>query len=165
MVNMLICTFCIHLADSLHYQTTGESKSFCVKKKKKLSHILSEYNSETDCIHDIMLFCLSVVSIHVSLSCAQHTLRSLNTLKISCSSSDKRRHNGWWPDTVRIAQLVEDQTLDRKVVGLIPGRSSGRIFFSRVLCLLLFNVHSFAMSLQWHVKDPCHFTKSVGGKL
>ena len=33
---------------------------------------------------------------------------------------------------LRIAQLVESQTCDWKVVCLIPGRSSGRIFFSRV---------------------------------
>ena len=50
---------------------------------------------------------------------------------------------------------------------LNPGRSSWRIFFSRVnfVCWLLFGVHSTPGSLQWHVKDPSHSAKSTDGRL
>ena len=57
---------------------------------------------------------------------------------------------------VRIAQLVECWTHDQKVMGVIVilGRSSWRIFFSRVNFLnsgrLLFGLHSTPMLLQWH---------------
>ena len=42
------------------------------------------------------------------------------------------------------AQWLERQTRDRKVAGSSPGRSGGRIYFSRVnfLCWLLFWYHS-----------------------
>ena len=63
--------------------------------------------------------------------------------------------------------LVKHQTHDWKVVSSNPSRSGERIFFSRVniLCWLLFGVCSIPMLLQWHVKDPCHSTKSAGGRL
>ena len=55
--------------------------------------------------------------------------------------------------------LVECWTRDQKVVSLSPGRSSKRIFFSRInlLCWLLLGVHF----------TPCyhHFSKSAGGRL
>ena len=56
---------------------------------------------------------------------------------------------------------------DRKVAKLNPGRSGGRIFFSRVnfVCWLLFGVRSTPLLPQWHVKDPSHSAKSAGGKL
>ena len=46
-------------------------------------------------------------------------------------------------------------------------RSSARIFFSRVnfVCWLLFSVCSILVLPQWHVKDPGHSAKSVGGRL
>ena len=66
-----------------------------------------------------------------------------------------------------IAQLVECCTCDRKVASLNPGRSAGRIFFSRVnfLFWLLLGVRSTPLLLQWHVKDPRHSAKGVGGRL
>ena len=55
----------------------------------------------------------------------------------------------------RIASWLEHQTCDQIVVSLNPGRSKGRIFFSRVnfLCWLLFGVRSTPVLPQWHVKD------------
>ena len=40
-------------------------------------------------------------------------------------------------------------------------------FFSRLnsVCWRLFSVHSTLVLPQWHVKDPCHSTKSAGGRL
>ena len=63
--------------------------------------------------------------------------------------------------------LVKHRTHDRKVANLNPGRSGGRIFFSRVdfVCCLLFDVCPTPMLLQWHVKDPGHSVKSAGGRL
>ena len=63
--------------------------------------------------------------------------------------------------------LVKWWSHDRKLVSLNPGRSSGRIFFSRVnfVCWLLFVVCSFPRLWQWHVKDPGHSAKSTGGRL
>ena len=62
--------------------------------------------------------------------------------------------------------LVMRQTLDQKVVSLNPGRSSRRIFFSRVnfVCLLLFTVHYTPLLPQW-LKNPGHSAKSAGGRL
>ena len=56
----------------------------------------------------------------------------------------------------RIACWLECWTRDRKVVSLNPGRSGGRIFFSRVnfLCWLLFGALSNPMLPQRHIKDP-----------
>ena len=67
----------------------------------------------------------------------------------------------------RIACWLECQTCDWKVVSSNPGRSGGRIFFSRVnfVCWLLFGVHSTSVLPQWHVKDPGHSAKSTGGRL
>ena len=67
----------------------------------------------------------------------------------------------------RDSSLVERQTRDRKVASSNPGRSGGRIFFSTVKFVfwLLFGVRSIPVSLQWHVKDPCHSAKSAGGRL
>ena len=47
------------------------------------------------------------------------------------------------------------------------GTSGGRIFFSGVnfVCWLLFGVRSTPVLPQWHVKDPGHSAKSVGGRL
>ena len=66
-----------------------------------------------------------------------------------------------------LASWLEHQTRDRKVASLNPGRSSRRIFFSRVnfVCRLLFSVRSNPVIQQWHVKDPGHSAKSAGGRL
>ena len=63
--------------------------------------------------------------------------------------------------------LVERRTRDRKVASSKPGRSGGKMFFSRVnfVCWLLFGVHSTPMLPQWHVKDTDHSGKSAGGRL
>ena len=67
----------------------------------------------------------------------------------------------------RIARWLEHQTHDRKVVSSNPGRSGGRIFFSRVhfVCWLLLGVRSTTVLPQWHIKDPGHSAKSAGGRL
>ena len=61
----------------------------------------------------------------------------------------------------------ERRTRNRTVASLIPGRSGGRIFFSRVdfVCWLLFGVCSTPVSSQWHVKDSGHSAKRSGGSL
>ena len=66
-----------------------------------------------------------------------------------------------------IACWFEHRTRDRKVESSNPGRSSKRLFFSRVnsVCWLLFSVHSTPTLPQWHVKDPGHSANSVGGRL
>ena len=66
-----------------------------------------------------------------------------------------------------IACWLECRTRDRKVASSNPGRSGGRIFFSRVnfVCWLLFGVRSTPVLPQWHVKDPCHSAKSAGRRL
>ena len=66
-----------------------------------------------------------------------------------------------------IACWLERRTRDRKVASSNPGRSGGRIFFSRVdfVCCLLFDVRSSPVLPQWHVKDPGHSAKSAGGRL
>ena len=66
-----------------------------------------------------------------------------------------------------IACWLQRRTLDRKVASLNPGRSGGRIFFSRVnfVCWLLFSVPPTPGLPQWHVQDPGHSAKSAGGKL
>ena len=48
-----------------------------------------------------------------------------------------------------------------------PGKSGGKIFFSRVnfVCWLLFGVRSTPVLPQWHIKDPSHSAKSAGGRL
>ena len=63
--------------------------------------------------------------------------------------------------------LVERRTRDRKVASSKPGRSGGKMFFSRVnfVCWLLFGVHSTPMLPQWHVKDTDHSATSAGGRL
>ena len=67
----------------------------------------------------------------------------------------------------RIACWLERQTHDQKVASSNPGRSGGRIFFSRVnfVCWLLFDVRSTPVLPQWHIKDPGHSAKSGGGRL
>ena len=67
----------------------------------------------------------------------------------------------------RDSRLVERQTRDGKVSSSNPGRSSGGIFLSRVnfVCWLLFGVCSTPILQQWHIKDPGHSAKSVGGRL
>ena len=63
--------------------------------------------------------------------------------------------------------LVERWTRDQKVVSSNPGRSSGRLFFSRVnfVCGLLFSVCFTPVLPQWHVKDPGNSAKSAVGRL
>ena len=65
-----------------------------------------------------------------------------------------------------IACWLERRTRDRKVASSNPGRSGGRILFSRInfVCWLLFGVRSTPMLPQWHVKDPDHFAKSADGR-
>ena len=60
-----------------------------------------------------------------------------------------------------IACWLERWTRDRKVASSNPGRSGGRIFFSRVnfMCYLLFSVRSNPVLPQWHVQDPGHSSK------
>ena len=60
------------------------------------------------------------------------------------------------------------RTRARKVASSNPGRSGGKIFFSRVnfVCWLLIGVRSTPVLPQWHVKDPAHSAKrSAGGRL
>ena len=61
----------------------------------------------------------------------------------------------------------ERRTRNQKVASSSPGRSGGRIFFSRVniLCWLLFGVRSTPVLLHLHVEDPGHSAKSAGGGL
>ena len=69
--------------------------------------------------------------------------------------------------STRIACWLERRTRDRKVASSNPGRSGGRIFFSRVnfVCWLLFDVRSTPVLPQWHVKGPGHCAKSEDGRL
>ena len=66
-----------------------------------------------------------------------------------------------------IACWSESRTRDRKDASSNPGRSGGRIFFTRVnfLCWLLFGVRSIPVLPQWQVKDPGQSAKSAGGRL
>ena len=72
-----------------------------------------------------------------------------------------------WEGGIIIKLLAERRTRDRKVANSNPGRSGGRIFFSRIyfVCWLLFGVRSTPVLPQWRVKDPGHSTKSAGGRL
>ena len=62
---------------------------------------------------------------------------------------------------------LERRTRDRKVASSNPGRSGGRISFSRgnFVCRLLFGVCSTPVLPQWRLKDPSHSAKSAGGRL
>ena len=73
----------------------------------------------------------------------------------------------WFGAGKRDSLLVEHRTRDRTVACSNPGRSGGRILFSRVklVCWLLFGVRSSHMLPQWHVKDASHSAKSAGGRL
>ena len=64
----------------------------------------------------------------------------------------------------RIFLMIERM---QKVANSNLSRSGRRIFLSRVnfVCWLLFSVHSTPVVLQWHVKDPGHSAKSIGGRL
>ena len=66
-----------------------------------------------------------------------------------------------------IAWWLERRTRDQKFACSNPGRSGGRIFFSRVnfVCRLLFGVCSTPVLPQWHVTDPDHCAKSAGSRL
>ena len=66
-----------------------------------------------------------------------------------------------------IACWLERWTCDWKVASSNPGRSGGRIFFSRAnfMCWLLFSVRSAPVLPQWHVQDPGCSVKSAGGRL
>ena len=59
--------------------------------------------------------------------------------------------------------VLKRRTRDRKVASSNPGRSGGRIFFSRVnfVCWLLFDIRSTPVLPQWHVKDPDRSAESV----
>ena len=73
-----------------------------------------------------------------------------------------------FPGYPRIACWLERWTRDRNVASSNPGRSGGRIFFSRVnfVCWLLFGVRSTPVLPQWrHVKDPGHSAQSAGSGL
>ena len=61
---------------------------------------------------------------------------------------------------------LDRRARDRKVASPNPGRSGGRIFFSRIkfVCWLLFGVRSTPVLPQWHVNDPGHSAKSAGGR-
>ena len=63
--------------------------------------------------------------------------------------------------------LLECRTRDRKVASSNPGRSGGRIFFSRVnfVCRLLFGIRSIPVLPKWHVRDPGHSVNSAGCRL
>ena len=56
----------------------------------------------------------------------------------------------------RDSVLAERRTRDRKVAGSNPGRSGGRIIFSRKKTL---------RADSYSVKDPDHFANSAGGRL
>ena len=73
----------------------------------------------------------------------------------------------WCSKGAGIACWLECWTHDRKVVSSNPGRSGGRILFSRVnfVCWLLFGVRSTPALPQWQVKDPAHSAKSAGSRL
>ena len=62
--------------------------------------------------------------------------------------------------------MLEHRTRGRKIASSNPGRSGGRIFFSRVnfVCWLLFHVRFTPVLPQRHVKDPGYFAESAGGK-
>ena len=66
-----------------------------------------------------------------------------------------------------IACWLERLTRDRKVASSNPGRSSRRIFFSRVnfVCWFLSGVRSTPVLPWWHVKNPGHSAKRAGGRL
>ena len=79
----------------------------------------------------------------------------------SLKKKKKRQKRKW----AGIARWLERRIRNRKVASSNPGRSGGRIFFSRVnsVCWLLLDVRSTPVLLQWHVKKPDHFAKSAGG--
>ena len=109
----------------------------------------------------IVLVCLSSYRwVYISLE-----LFYFVSLTSSCSLT---------PRGAGIAQWLERRTRDRKVLGSSPGRSGGRIFFSRVniLCWLLFRYpfHPRVTAdpvkrLLKVLKDPGHSAKSAGGGL
>ena len=70
-------------------------------------------------------------------------------------------------DIAGIARWLECWTCDQKIASSNPGRSSRRIYFSRVnfVCWLLFCIHFTPVLPQWHVKDSGHSAKSAGGRL
>ena len=83
----------------------------------------------------------------------------------NCPVNKSVNHN--YPYMCWNSLFVERWTCDRKVASSNLGRSSGRIFFSRVnfVCWLVFSLRSTPVLLQWHVKDPDHSAKSAGGRL
>ena len=84
----------------------------------------------------------------------------LNLHDLPCSS------NSAFGMGAGVACRLERQTHDQKVASLNPGRSGGRIFFSRFsfVCWLLFGVHSNPILPQWHI-NPSHSAESAGGRL
>ena len=66
---------------------------------------------------------------------------------------------------VWLAPLVKHQAHDQKSVSN-PGRSGGRISFSRVIFLCSYSsVRSIPVTPQWPVKDPTYSTRKVVGRL
>ena len=66
-----------------------------------------------------------------------------------------------------IACCLDRRTRDRKVANSNPGRSGGRIFFSRVnfVCYSYFVSVPSPCYHSGYVKDPGHSAKSAGGSL
>ena len=93
--------------------------------------------------------------------------RYLTTLKAWDSSAVRQFALFTSEPEADIPCCLECRTRDWKVASSNPGRSGGRIFFSRVnfVCWLLFGVCSTPVLSQWHVKQPCHFGRSAGGRL
>ena len=93
---------------------------------------------------------------------------------MGCKKHTRLGQAGHWPFRliyqylgIYIERERERGIRDRKVASSNPGRSGGRIFFSRVnfVCWLLFGVRSNLVLLQRHVKDLGHSAKSAGGRL
>ena len=61
------------------------------------------------------------------------------------------------------SSVVERRTRDRKVTCSSPGRSGGRMFFSRADAY--FGIHSTPVLLQRYAKDPGHSAKGAGDRL
>ena len=96
--------------------------------------------------------------------CAQQPASVMSQTKLACAAKGKKIN---W---ARDGSVVDQWTCDRKVLGSTPGRSSGRIFFSRVnfLCRLfqyLFHPcvtavacersRSFCQKCRWLVSAQC----------
>ena len=99
----------------------------------------SAWTHETSCGHYYHLF----IYLLRARSNRDFLCKCLNILGAGIACWLQRRTRGW------------------QVASSNPGRSGGRIFFSRVncVCWLLFSVRSTPVLPQWHVKDPGHSAK------